>query len=99
MDKNRSLYIVYVLRSEKDGKRYIGYTSDLARRLNEHNSGKTISTKNRRPFILIYQEEYSTKAEAMEREKFFKSGKGREELKKIESVILDGNISLAIKKE
>jgi len=74
-------FIVYVLRSEKDSKRYIGVTSDLNRRLSEHNRGKVASTRNRKPLKLIYTEEFISKKEAMSREKFFKTGKGREWLK------------------
>ena len=53
------------------------------RRLIEHNSGRVKSTKNRKPFKLVFSEEFETKAEAMIREKFFKSGKGREFLNSI----------------
>ena len=60
-------YTVYILISLKDSKRYIGMTSDLNRRLNEHNSGKVKSTKNRRPMKLIYTEEFDSKEDAMKR--------------------------------
>ncbi|MBZ0181485.1 MAG: GIY-YIG nuclease family protein [Melioribacteraceae bacterium] len=76
-------YFVYIFTSLKDSKRYIGMTSDLSRRLNEHNSGKVKSTKNRRPLELIYTEEFISKQDALNRETFFKSGKGREFLKSI----------------
>ncbi len=52
------MYYVYVLKSIKDGKRYIGFTDNLERRISEHNYGKVKSTKNRRPLELIYFEEY-----------------------------------------
>ena len=77
------MYVVYVLRSLKDGKHYVGYTSDLECRTKEHNSGKTKSTRLRRPFELVYHEEYEEKEQAEDREQFFKSGRGREELKRI----------------
>jgi len=77
------MFTVYVLKSRKDGKRYIGFTSDLERRLSEHNSGMVKSTRNRKPFDLIYTETFTKKSEAMKREKFFKSGKGREFLNSI----------------
>ena len=77
------MYTVYVLKSTKDGKRYTGFTNNLPRRLNEHNTGKTISTRLRRPFVLIYQEQFATKELAEAREKYFKSGVGREELDKL----------------
>ena len=76
------MYTVYVLKSLKDGKHYIGYTNNIERRIKEHNAGRTESTKRRRRFVLIYKEEFEEKELAEKREKFFKSGKGREELKK-----------------
>ena len=79
----RNMYTVYILRSEKDSKRYIGVTSDLKERLFEHRNGLVKSTKNRRPLNLIHTEEFKTKTEAFKREKFFKSGQGREYLKKV----------------
>jgi putative endonuclease len=77
------MYIVHILRSLKDNKRYIGSTRDLKRRLFEHNNGLVISTRNRKLFELIHTEEFSSKQQASEREKFFKSGKGREYLKSL----------------
>ncbi len=77
------MYFVYVLKSFKDNKRYIGMSSNLQRRLYEHNNGLVKSTKNRKPLELIYFEEFSSKTEALKREKFFKSGSGRQFLKNI----------------
>ncbi|QQS37862.1 MAG: GIY-YIG nuclease family protein [Ignavibacteriales bacterium] len=79
------MYTVYVLKSLKDQKRYIGMTSELTRRIDEHNFGKVKSTRNRRQFILFYTEEFNTKEEATAREKFFKTGKGREFLNSIKN--------------
>jgi len=69
---------VYVLESLKDRKRYIGISKDPNRRLKEHNSGDTKLTKGRRPFRLVYREKYSNRLEARSREKYLKSGIGRE---------------------
>jgi putative endonuclease len=77
------MYKVYVLKSLKNGKNYTGYSSDVNRRLVEHNSGKTESTRRRRPFELLYSEQYQSEEEAKKRERVLKSGKGREELKKL----------------
>ena len=77
------IYYTYILRSLKDHKRYIGSTDNLIRRVDEHNDGLVKSTKNRRPLVLIYSEEFHSKTEALKREKFFKSGYGRSFLKKI----------------
>ncbi len=76
-------YIVYVLRSQKDGKRYIGSTNDLQRRFAEHNQGLVKSTRNRRPLKLIYHEVLEDKKTALKRELFFKTGKGREYLQRL----------------
>ena len=77
------MFSVYILRNEKTGRHYTGHSSNLTQRLGQHNSGITKSTKNRGPWLLIYQEAFAIRAEAMRREKYFKSGKGREELKRI----------------
>jgi putative endonuclease len=78
------MFTVYVLRSERNNKRYIGYTTKSARgRLSEHNSGASKFTRQNRPFKLIYTEQYTDKTEAIKREKFLKSGQGRKFLDKI----------------
>ncbi|MBX2992724.1 MAG: GIY-YIG nuclease family protein [Bacteroidetes bacterium] len=77
------MFYVYVLRSLRDGKHYTGSTVNITKRLGEHNAGKTESTRRRRPFVLVYHEEYLTREEAERRERFLKSGKGRQELKEI----------------
>ncbi len=70
------MFYVYILRSEKDVKLYTGHTSDIGKRLFRHNSGLVKSTKHRRLFKLIYYELYSTRSEAMRREKYLKSPEG-----------------------
>ncbi|MFN5421864.1 MAG: GIY-YIG nuclease family protein [bacterium] len=72
---------VYVIRSEKDGRYYVGMTKDLERRFQEHESGKTKSTKGFRPWKLIFTESFSSYAEARQREKYLKSGSGKEFIK------------------
>ena len=71
------MYSVYILLSEKDNKRYIGFTHDIQQRLHEHNSGLVSSTKNRRPLKLIYSETFENKSDAMKREKEIKNKKGK----------------------
>lgn len=71
------MYFVYVLLSEKDNKRYVGFTDNIERRLSEHDSGLVKSTKHRRPLKLIYSENFTHKNEAMRREIFFKTHTGR----------------------
>lgn len=77
------MFSVYVIKSQKDNHLYTGITNNLERRLAEHNLGKksTPSTYNRGPFILIYKEIFQTRKEAREKEKWFKSGAGREWIK------------------
>ena len=75
------MWYVYVLQSLVNKKYYTGYTKDIERRLTEHNSGKTKYTRSTIPFELVYKEIYNTSLEAARREKFLKSGKGREFLK------------------
>ncbi len=76
------MFYVYVLRSLKNSYRYIGQTNNLEKRLLEHNQGMTRSIRFQLPFVLEYSEIYQTRIEAMKREKFLKSGKGREWLNK-----------------
>jgi putative endonuclease len=71
------MYTVYVLRSRKDGFRYIGCTEDLSKRLKKHHSGQVTSTKGRRPFDLVYSESQPDWSAARKRENFLKSGQGR----------------------
>ena len=68
-------YVVYIIRSHKTGKRYIGYTQDIEKRLKYHNTGKNRSTRNGKPWMLIYKEEYKSKTVALKREKEIKSYK------------------------
>jgi len=77
------MFYAYVLKSLKNGRHYTGSTNNLERRIGEHNSGQTKYTSQAGPFELIYKESYNTKLEAGRREKFLKTGKGREFLKQI----------------
>ena len=73
------MYTVYILYSAKFDKIYIGYSQNLEQRLLSHNElGKKGWTIKFRPWKLIHKEEFETKVEAISREKFLKSGRGRE---------------------
>jgi len=75
------MYYVYVLKSKKDDKLYIGSTTDLKKRFQEHNSGKVESTKPRRPFVLVYYEAYGAEEDARIREdRLKKRGQSRAQL-------------------
>jgi putative endonuclease len=77
------MYYVYILQSQKRKNwLYKGSTSDLKRRVDEHNSGKNISTKYRRPLKLIYYEAYFLKEDAESREKYLKTSMGRRVIRK-----------------
>ena len=75
------MYYVYVLLSKRDGKFSTGSTGNVKERVEEHNRGYGRSTKNRRPFKLIYYEACLNKEDAMQREKYLKSGMGKKYLK------------------
>ncbi len=77
------MFYVYILKSLKDRKHYVGYTQDIERRLDEHNRGKSRSVKSRAPFQIIYQEVCSDKKEAIRRERQIKKYKGGEAFKKL----------------
>lgn len=75
------MHYIYVLFSKKDRLLYIGYATDLTRRVKRHKAGYVRATKNRLPMELIYYEAYATRLDAKRREKYLKGGKGRSELK------------------
>jgi putative endonuclease len=77
------MFHVYILRSATTGRHYVGYTSNLTQRLGQHNDAITKSTKNRGPWKMVHHEDFNTRSEAMRRERFFKTGQGREEMKGI----------------
>ena len=72
------MYYVYVLESVVDKRLYKGHTQDVEKRLKEHNSGKVKSTKGYKPWELKYIETFETRKEAVKREKYLKTGIGRE---------------------
>jgi putative endonuclease len=74
-------FYVYVLKSKTYGCFYVGSTGNLEQRIEQHNLGLARYTKGRRPWQLVYKEEYNTRSEATKREKFLKSGQGREFIK------------------
>lgn len=71
------MYSVYVLKSEKDGGFYIGYTSDLKGRFEAHSTGRVASTKRRGTLHPIYVEMCLNRADAMRREKYLKTYYGK----------------------
>ena len=77
-------FVVYILYSEKFNKNYTGFTSNLIERFKSHNIlGTKGHTLKFRPWSVIHVEFFSSKAEAMKREKYLKSGIGREFIKNL----------------
>ena len=87
------MFVVYFLKSEKDNKLYIGCTSNLEQRLSTHDRGLVASTRSRRPLKLIYKEEFDNKYEAYKKERYYKTAKGKKELKK-KLLIMEDNQTL-----
>ena len=74
-------FTVYILKSPSTLRYYYGYSSDLQKRITQHNEGLVRSTKSFRPWLIHYTEEYKTKSIAIKRENFFKSIDGYNWLK------------------
>jgi len=75
------MYYVYVLKSDKDNKNYVGYTKNLKLRFEQHQKRLVESTKNRKPLRLIYYEACLSQKDATHREKYLKSYLGKMFLK------------------
>ena len=69
------MFYVYVLKSEKDKRHYISFSTDLKLRYKEHCDGKVRATFYRRPLVSVYYEAYSSREIAQKRERQLKSGK------------------------
>lgn len=87
------MYTVYIIKSDKSGNYYIGFTSDLQDRLKHHNSGATKSTRSNRPWLLVYKEEFSDKKSAWLWERQIKRYKGGEAFKKLISSPQNGGVA------
>ena len=75
------MYYTYVLYSEKDGRWYTGTTRDLRARFAAHTNGRVWSTRSRRPFQLVYYEAGRQREDAIRRERYLKSGRGKRYLR------------------
>ena len=75
------MFYVYVIESLKNNKVYTGHTANLDKRLDQHNAGKTKSTKAFIPYKILFFELCTNRKEAIAREKYLKSGIGREFIK------------------
>jgi putative endonuclease len=71
-------FYVYILQSHKDGSYYVGSTQDLEERIQRHNQGRSLYTKGKRPWKLLYSEEFPDRSSAIKREGYLKRQKSKE---------------------
>ena len=83
-------FSLYILKSKIKKRYYIGHTNDLNRRLTEHNSGQTKSTRPYKPWKLVYHKIYSNKTNATKAENFLKAKKSKIFIEKL----ISGEVSL-----
>ncbi len=74
------MFYVYVLKSGKAGRRYVGSCEDFGDRLRRHNNGESKATKHGIPWTVLSVEEFPTRAAALRKERYYKTGRGRDEL-------------------
>ena len=79
------MFYVYVLRSSETGRRYVGSCENVDERLGRHNAGHSNATRHGLPWILVHSESFTNRAEAARKERYYKSGRGRDELDKLNS--------------
>ena len=77
------MFFAYVWQSTVAKRRYVGSAADVVKREGQHNAGLCKSTKPSRPWKVIHQEAFESRGEAMRRERYLKTGRGREELERI----------------
>jgi putative endonuclease len=77
------MFYVYVLRSQRTGRRYVGSCENREERLRRHNAGDSKTTRHGVPWILIHSETCVTRSEALRRERYYKTGRGRDELNRL----------------
>lgn len=89
------MFTVYILYSLAYDKTYVGQTSDLTARMEYHNiSAEKSFTSKYRPWKLMHAEQYSSRSEAMRKEKWFKTGAGRDEIKRIKTAFLSAGCGM-----
>ena|SRR5712691_6689394 len=79
----RRVFYVYVLKSNKTRRRYVGSCEDIEERLRRHNSGHSKATRHGVPWTLLHSEQFASRIEATRRERYYKTGRGRDELDKL----------------
>jgi putative endonuclease len=81
--KFSSVYYLYILQSETTSRFYIGQTQAVNERLAYHNANYSKSLKNRGPWKVVHTEEFSTRIEAVRRERQIKSWKDRRMIERL----------------
>ena len=79
------MFCYYVLQSQKNGRRYVGSCKDLNDRIRRHNAGQSKATKHGVPWVLLHSESFLSRSEAAQRERYYKTGRGRDELNPVSS--------------
>jgi putative endonuclease len=74
------MFYCYVLRSQKTGCRHVGSSKNLTERIRRHNAGESKATKHGVPWVLVHCKSFATRAEAAQRERYYKTGRARDEL-------------------
>jgi len=74
------MFYCYVLLSKRTGRRYVGSCENLTERIRRHNAGDSKATKHGVPWVLLHSESFDTRSGAAQRERYYKTGRGRDEL-------------------
>ena len=77
------MFYCYVLRSQKTGRRYVGSCENLTERIRGLNARDSKATKHGRAWVLVHSESFATRSEAAQRERYYKTGRGRDELGRV----------------
>ena len=78
-----TMFYCYVLRSRKTGRRHVGSCANVRERVRRHNRGDSKAAKHGVPWVLLRRETFVTRTEAVQRERYYKTGRGRNELDKL----------------
>jgi putative endonuclease len=77
------MFHCYVLHSQKTGRRYVGSCENLTDRIRRHNASDSKATKHGVPWVLVHSESFASRSEAARRERYYKTGRGRDELDRL----------------
>ena len=78
------MFHAYVLKSQKTGRRYVGSCENLEMRIRRYNLGHSKATRHGEPWTLLHSETFSNRADATRRERYYKSGRGRDEIDRLQ---------------